>query len=475
MNTRFYPIIAASFVITSFLSAADVKGWRNGGNGLFPEAKPALDWKADSQLKWVTPLDSRSNASPILVGGKLFLTAEPATLICVNAKSGKILWEKSNEYGDLVEMTPEERAKAEAAKGEAEALAKKAEPLERDLYRAERRLRRNSGDKELEKEVADLKAKIAEITKGTRGNSASDRKPKTHDTNGYASYTPVSDGKHVFACYGIGVVVAYDFEGNRVWHKRFEGPDHDWGGACSPTLVGGKLIMRFKDYHALDPATGEELWRAPSEGVVFNAPANFELEGELFLITSRGELIRVDDGKKLWSAAYKVEAKPWCFMNTPSVIGNRVYFAHGSEGQQGDAYALEIPSTLADMEKGGLKEIWHTETVKNRYYSSPLVVDGVVHLITRDYDLQALDAASGELLYEQKVKGLTGTAYPSLTLAGEVIVVGAEDGRVAFVKPGKTYEEVARTEVKPFRCSPIFADGVGYLRTQESLMAIAGE
>lgn len=105
---------------------------------------------------------------------------------------------------------------------------------------------------------------------------------------------------------------------------------------------------------------------------------------------------------------------------TPSVIGNRVYLAHGSEGQQGDA-------------------------------------------------------KSGELLYEQKVKGLTGTAYPSLTLAGGVIVVGAEDGRVAFVKPGKAFEEVARTEVSPFRCSPIFADGVGYLRTQESLLAIKGE
>lgn len=472
MNPRYYPIIAASFVISSFLSAADVKGWRNGGNGLYPEAKPALDWKDDSNLKWVTPLDSRSNASPILVDGKLFLTAEPATLICADAKSGKVLWEKSNEYGDLVEMTAEERAKADEAKAKADELAKEAEPLERDLYRAERKLKRNKDDKELKKEVKDLKKQIAKIKGGSGNDSGGEKKPKAHNTNGYSSYTPVSDGKHVFACFGIGVVVGYDLEGNRIWHKRLEGPDHDWGGACSPTLVGGKLIVRFKDYHALDLATGEQLWKAPSEGVVFNAPANFELEGKRYLITSRGELIRVDDGKKLWSAEYEVKDKPWCFMNTPSVIGNRVYFAHGSEGKQGDAYCLEIPSTLVALEKDGLKEIWHTETVKNRYYSSPLLVDGVVYLISRDYNLQALDSATGELHYDQKIKGLTGTAYPSLTLAGEVIVVGAEDGRVAFVKPGKVYDEVARTEVKPFRCSPIFADGVGYLRTQESLMAI---
>ncbi|MGB6219657.1 PQQ-binding-like beta-propeller repeat protein [Haloferula sp.] len=472
MRDLFFPIVAASFVIASSLPADDVSTWRNGGNGLFPEAKPALDWEDDAKVKWVTPLKSRSNASPILVGGKLFFTAEPATLICADAETGEILWEKSNEYGDLIERTPEEILKAEAAKMKAELAAKEIEPLERDLYRAERQLRRKKGDAELKGRVEELTKRIAELKEKHGVAASQDAKPPAHDTNGYSSYTPVSDGERVYACFGIGVVVGYDFEGNRIWHKRLENPDHNWGGATSPTLVGGKLIVRFKDYHALDPATGEQLWTAPSEGIVFNAPANFELEGKPYLITGRGELIRVADGEKPWSASYEVKAKPWCFMNTPSVVGNRVYFAHGSEGQQGDAYCLEIPATVAELEKDGLKEVWSAETVKNRYYSSPLVVDGIVYLISRDYDLQALDAASGELLYEQKIKGLTGTAYPSLTLAGGVIVVGAEDGRVAFVKPGKTYEEVGRTEIQPFRSSPIFADGVGYVRTQESLLAI---
>ncbi|MEP4078045.1 PQQ-binding-like beta-propeller repeat protein [Haloferula sp.] len=475
MRANFYLIIAANFVITSILPADGVTGWRNGGNGLYPEAKPALDWKDKSKLKWVTSLESGSNASPILIDGKLFFTAEPSTLICADAATGKIQWEKGNEYEDLVEMTPEEKKKAEEAKAKAEEIAKKTDPLERDLYKAERQLRRKKGDKELKKEVKDLKEQIAKIEKEMGGGSNENEKPPAHDTNGYSSYTPVTDGKHVWACFGTGVVVCYDLDGERVWHARLEGPDHNWGGACSPTLVDGKLIVRFTDYHALDPATGEEVWKAPTEGIVFNAPANFELEGTSYVITSRGELIRAADGKKPWSASYKNSAKEWSFMNTPSVIGNRIYFAHGSEGQVGDAYCLEIPSTVAELEKDGMKEIWHTEIVKNRYYSSPLVVDGVVHLISRNYDMQALDAASGKSLYEQKIKGLTGTAYPSLTLAGGVIVVGAEDGRVAFVKPGKKFEEVARTEVSPFRCSPIFADGVGYVRTQESLMAIRGE
>lgn len=297
-------------------------------------------------------------------------------------------------------------------------------------------------------------------------------KPSAHDVNGYSSYTPVSDGKHVWACFGIGVVVCYDLEGKRVWHQRTDKPDHDWGGATSPTLVDGKLILRFGDYLALDPETGKEIWRTPTGGVNFNCPASFELEGQHFLYTSRGELLRASDGKKLPSQDFRTDAKPWCFFNTPSVIGKTIYCAHGCEGEQGDALAMAIPESVADLEKNGLKQLWHTQVDKNRYYSSPLVHDGIVYLISREYQMQGLDAATGELLFSEKVKGFTGTAYPSLTLAGDVIFVGAEDGNAAFLKPGRKYEELARTKVDPYRSTPIFDGDLCYLRTHDKLRAI---
>jgi outer membrane protein assembly factor BamB len=454
---------------------ADVPSWRKDGNGRFPDARAATDWGDRSRLVWETALPSRSNGCPILVGGKLFLTAEPATLVCADAETGKILWQRSNEYADLIELSPDKAKELEAAREKAREVAEKTAPLERELYRNERRMRRDRGNAELRSQVEDLKRRIAELKKEAGPLAAGMDKPPAHDVNGYSSYTPVSDGKHVWACFGTGVVVCYDLEGKRVWHRRVDAPDHDWGGASSPTLVDGKLIVRFTDYLALDPATGKELWKTPSGGVVFNCPANFELDGRHYLYTGRGELIRASDGKKLPSQDFKGTAKPWCFFNTPSVIGKRIYCAHGSEGEQGEAYALEIPDSADQLEKDGLKVVWHKQVDKNRYYSSPLVHEGIVYLISREYQMQALDAATGDEIWSEKIRGFTGTAYPSLTLAGDLIFVGAEDGNAAFVKPGRKFEEIARTKVEPFRSTPIFDGGLTYLRTQEKLRAFRGE
>ena len=448
------------------VQAADVSGWRNDGNGLYPNARASLDW---SKSLWKSDLPAPSNACPILVDGKLIFTAEPATLMAADAGSGELLWQSGNEYIDLLEGGKEE---AEAAKKKMEEVKLLLEPLEKELYRAQRLARRNKDDKEANRKLREARAKVKAV-KASLGEAAEFSPPPAHKTNGYSSYTPVSDGKRVWACFGNGVVVSYDLKGKRLWHKRLSAPDHNWGGACSPVLAGGVLVVRFSDYVGLDPATGEELWRTPSEGVTFNAPAQFERGGQHFLITSRGELIEAGDGKKLKSSGFTVKAKPWCFLNTPSVIGNHVYFAHGSEGEQGDAYCLEIPANAADVQSQGLKQVWHQQVSKNRYYSSPLVHDGIVYLISREYVLQALDAASGEVFYEQKIKGLTGTAYPSLTLVGDTIFVGAEDGRAAFVKPGESYQEMARTETDPYRSTPIFVDDRTYLRTQETLRAIS--
>lgn len=465
-SIRILIVFGANFLT---IQAADVLSWRNDGNGLYPSAKAETDWAAASRVKWETPLPARGNGCPILVGGKLFFTAEPASLLAVDAATGEILWQKSNEYADLIDGVPGQLA---AAQVEAKEIDAKAAPLERELYRDERRLRRNENDETLRARVDELKKQIASLRKDAGPQAAAMKKPPAHDTNGYSSYTPVSDGKHVWACFGTGVVVCYDLEGTRIWHKRTDSPDHDWGGASSPTLVDGKLIIRFSDYVALDPASGKELWRTPSTGVAFNCPANFQLDGKHYLFTARGQLIRASDGKKLPSEDLVGVAKPWCFFNTPSVIGNRIFTAHGSEGQQGEAYAYEIPKTSNLLEKEGLKKIWHTQVNKNRYYSSPLVHKGIVYLITREYQMQALDAATGAPIYSERIKGFTGTAYPSLTLAGEVIFVGAEDGNAAFLEPGRTFKEISRTKVSPYRSTPIFQGGLTYLRTHDKLLSI---
>ena len=229
--------------------------------------------------------------------------------------------------------------------------------------------------------------------------------------------TPCSDGQSIYSSYGLGIVTKHDLEGKRIWSKVMERPDHNWGAAVSPQLVGGKLIVRFADYVALDPQNGNELWRV-EDPQTFGPPASFQVEDEWFLYTARGELIRVSDGKKLPSQDWTIREKKWAFFNTPFVDGNRVYVVHGAAGIQGDVYCMEIPATLEAINRGGLNRVWHTVASKERYYTSPVVHEGILYIHSMGNRLQALDAATGKILYSHKVSGMRGRAFSGIPAGG---------------------------------------------------------
>ncbi len=100
--------------------------------------------------------------------------------------------------------------------------------------------------------------------------TAHEGKPVTplHTKNTYASETPVTDGKRVYAYFGNLGVFCYDLEGKFVWSKKFE--PHamrlGWGTAASPTIHENRLyIVNDNDEDsyaiALDTADGKDVWR----------------------------------------------------------------------------------------------------------------------------------------------------------------------------------------------------------------------
>lgn len=93
-------------------SAAQPVGFRGDGNGCFPGATPVTDWREGTvemkkqgpidvltttdkkahHIVWKTEMPSWANAQPIVVGDRVFTTAEPNMLVCVDANTGKVLW-----------------------------------------------------------------------------------------------------------------------------------------------------------------------------------------------------------------------------------------------------------------------------------------------------------------------------------------------------------------------------------------------
>ncbi len=113
----FSSIILAVFLASAFGVAAAAAetprscGWRGDGSGVFSKAAPPIEWDAEAKknVLWSTKVGPGTFSSPIVVGEKVFVLAEPAELLCLDAKCGKVLWQKSNGFAELTTKTEERK------------------------------------------------------------------------------------------------------------------------------------------------------------------------------------------------------------------------------------------------------------------------------------------------------------------------------------------------------------------------------
>jgi len=112
------------------------------------------------------------------------------------------------------------------------------------------------------------------------GRCQAEPKTRRHTKNTYASETPLTDGKYVFASFGSAGLYAVDFQGTELW-KRDLGLMRGragWGTSSSPILFQNTVIVNCdsdEDSYitALDKATGDPVWRTErDEGASWGRP-----------------------------------------------------------------------------------------------------------------------------------------------------------------------------------------------------------
>jgi len=81
-------------------SADRPAGWRGDGSGRYPSAAPITRWSASENVLWKTEVGA-GHSSPIVVGSRVLITAEPDLLVCLDAATGKELWRKAHKLSDL--------------------------------------------------------------------------------------------------------------------------------------------------------------------------------------------------------------------------------------------------------------------------------------------------------------------------------------------------------------------------------------
>lgn len=371
-------IIVLAPLMLGLLAAAEPVGFRGDGSGRYPEADAPTAWAPDRAVVWKTAMPDWSNASPVLVGDRIFVCAEPATLVCVAVADGRILWQ------DTLPGLPQPA-------------------------------------------------------------------PKTHEANGFTSATPVSDGKRVWAVFGQGLAACWDAAGKRQWAVTLEKPPNGWGSCISPRLAGGVVAVQFDSLYGLDPATGVQRWKLKTPWG-WGTPAVAAVGKKEVLITCKGVVVDPASGKELSKGMPQLE------YNSPCLVDGAVYFLQ----QKPQAFA--VPA---------LKALWQAPDIAgDRYYATPLVHDGLVYAINQQKNLTVLDVKTGARIYEKKLEHIQGTVYPSPTLGGKFVFISGEQGQTLVLTPGRTYAEVARNSLEPFRSCPVFVGKRMYLRGRKNLWCI---
>jgi outer membrane protein assembly factor BamB len=309
------------------------------------------------------------------------------------------------------------------------------------------------------------------------------------DEGNFASPSPVTDGKHVWAMAGTGDLACYTADGKQVWAfklgERYGKLDIAFGMTSTPVLDGNRLYLQLLHSGgalvvALDKATGEEVWKQTRTSDArdecehsYASPILYREDGLELLLTHGCDYIvahRLTDGGEVWRCGglnpkgkYNQTLR---FVASPVAAPGLVIVP---SAKNGPVLALD-PASKGDISDSKDGHFW-TREHNTPDVPSPLIVDGLLYLCREDGTLICMDAKTGKEHYTKRTHSDRHRASP--VYADGKIYLTARGGTVTVVKPGTEFEVLATNTLdEAVSSSPAISNGKIYLRTFKALYAI---
>ena len=318
------------------------------------------------------------------------------------------------------------------------------------------------------------------------------------DEGNLASPSPSTDGKHVVAVMGDGVMACYSVTGDPIWKvdlsERLTQLEIQFGYSSSPIVHDGKVYLQWvhgegdpKTEEArvacLDLSTGETIWetgRATQASQEcehsYASPILVSQEAgqEASLLVTHGAdytiAQRLSDGAERWRlgglnslANYHPMLR---FVATPVADGNLVIIPTAKK-----SLVVAVSADGRGNLTKGDSERWRAEGVTPDV-PSPILHEGLVYLCGENGNLTCLDAQTGELIYRKRTVADRHRASP--LLADGKLYLTSRKGVVTVVRTGRDFEILAQNQLgESISSSPIAVDGVLYLRSFKALYAIS--
>jgi outer membrane protein assembly factor BamB len=327
--------------------------------------------------------------------------------------------------------------------------------------------------------------------------------------HGYASHTPVSDGKRIYVYFGKTGALAFDLDGNQLWQTPIgtESDPRGWGSASSPILYGKILIItasaECEGLIGLDTETGKELWRQEAAG--FNATWGTPV------------LVRVDDQRtdlvigvpnEVWGFNPNTGKLRWYCQAMESDSYRSSVVAHEDivfalEGRGGGAFAIRAGGKGAVSDSHVVWEGKHSNGI-----GTPLVFEGRLYFINRGI-VSCVDAKTGKELFQERLVGgaqanqgqpgggrgnggggggrpggrrgggFGSSDYSSPVIAGGKLYFVTRTGNMYVLNAGDKFEQLAVNRVtddqEDFSATPAISNGQLFIRSSRHMYCIAAE
>ena len=319
-----------------------------------------------------------------------------------------------------------------------------------------------------------------------------------------ASPSPSTDGQHVWAFFGTGVLACYTVDGKEVWKsdvgQRFGKLDIQFGMTSTPVLDGDALYvqlihgrMKMDDTTRtgkvvkLNKKTGETIWEMDRVTDAkfeckhsYASPFIYDDGASRFLVVHGADCITGHDlssGKEVWRFGQlngptainpKQNDPTFRFVASPCVDPKSKTIIVPT-AKEGPVIALKAAMLQGDCSTKTDVVAWNSPRTPD--VSIPVVLDGLVYLLNKDGKLQCLELATGKEVYLERT--YTGQHRSSPLAAGGLLYFGSNDGHVSIVRTGKKFELVNTIMMgEAITASPIASNGTLFIRSYEALYAI---
>jgi outer membrane protein assembly factor BamB len=410
---RLWPVLLLLVAAATPLGAEDWPQFRGPtGQGHATERGLPLEWSESRNIIWKTPVPGLGWSSPVVAGGKIWLTTVVETKDTRDRVVGNSL----------------------------RALAFDVE----------------SGREVVNVEVFQIKNPIVINPKNSR-----------------ASPTPIVAGDKVFVHFGADGTAALSTSGQILWTTKLP-YESQHGNGGSPALYRDLLIVNCDgnggDAYvvALDIETGKPRWKTQRR-----RPADQAYSTPLVItVGDRDEVVSVgayraaaydpQTGQEIWRVSYGDG-----FSNVPRPVFGRglVYIATGF---QTPSLIAVHPDGKGDVTRSNIA--W-TITRGAPYTPSPLLVDDDLYFVSDTGVLSLADATTGQVRWQQR---LGGNYSASPVFADGRIYFQSEEGQTTVIAPGKEFKKLAVSQLDGYTLASMAVSGGSFfIRSHSHLYRIA--